>query len=80
MCVYVWGTVTDLLHSACSVLALKGETESSGEHTAVGDTRHRHSSCLTDSRAVSFKYPCPYLLHLKENEAMRYEGPGEGNT
>ncbi|XP_055445578.1 GTPase IMAP family member 6 [Bubalus kerabau] len=52
MCVYVWGTVTDLLHSACSVLALKGETESSGEHTAPGEARHRHSSCPTDSRAI----------------------------
>ena len=53
MCVYVWGTLTDLLHLACSVLALKGETESSGEHTAPGEARHRHSSCPTDSRVVS---------------------------
>ena len=53
VCVYVWGTVTDLLHSACSVLALSGDTESSGEHTAPGDTRHGHSSCPTDSRVVS---------------------------
>ena len=60
MCVYVWGTVTDLLHSACSVLALKGETECSGEYTAPGDTRHGHSSCPTDSRAVSPRpwWPC----------------------
>uniref|UniRef100_A0A8B9WG90 AIG1-type G domain-containing protein n=1 Tax=Bos mutus grunniens TaxID=30521 RepID=A0A8B9WG90_BOSMU len=52
MCVYVWGTVTDLLHLACSVLALNGDTESSGEHTAPGEARHGHSSCRTDSRAI----------------------------
>ena len=59
MCVYLWGTVTDL-HSAYSVLALKGETESLGEHTAPGDARHGHSSCPTDSRAVSPRpwWPC----------------------
>ncbi|MXQ92146.1 hypothetical protein E5288_WYG012344 [Bos mutus] len=52
VCVYVWGTVTDLLHLACSVLALNGDTESSGEHTAPGEARHGHSSCRTDSRAI----------------------------
>ncbi|KAJ1063279.1 hypothetical protein K5549_015798 [Capra hircus] len=72
MCVYVWGTVTDL-HSAYSVLALKGETESLGEHTAPGDTRHGHSSCPTDSRAMEeeeFK-----ILFLEEPEEGASQDP-----
>ncbi|XP_055277492.1 GTPase IMAP family member 6-like isoform X2 [Moschus berezovskii] len=68
VCVYVWGTVTDLLHSACSVLALRGDTESSGEHTAPGDARQGHSSCPTDSGAIE----------EEEFETLLPEEPEEG--
>ncbi|XDB49318.1 hypothetical protein ABFV05_002934 [Capra hircus] len=53
---------------ACSVLALKGDTESSGEHTAPGDARHGHSSCPTDSR----------VMEEEEFEILFPEEPEEG--
>ncbi|KAB0376007.1 hypothetical protein FD755_012650, partial [Muntiacus reevesi] len=49
--VYVWGSVTDVLHSAFSVSELRGDTERSGEHMAPGGARHGCSSCPTDDGA-----------------------------
>ncbi|XP_057406409.1 GTPase IMAP family member 6-like [Balaenoptera acutorostrata] len=48
---YAWDTFFYLLHSACNVAALKGETKNSRVPATPGDTGHGHSFCPGGSGA-----------------------------